>query len=70
MKDSVLSLHNVSSIGHHAKATSAVRQEGCLALREKLASRKLLSFLWEAFEQHNDIHMFFLSDPPAASRAS
>lgn len=59
--------HKVSSTGHHATVPSTVRQESCLALGEKSASRKLFSFLWEAFEQHNHIHMF-LSDP-AASRA-
>lgn len=58
----------VSSIGHQAKKLSTEKQEGFLALGEKSASRKLFSFLWEAFEQHNDIHMF-LSDL-ATSRAS
>lgn len=70
MKDSALSPQKkVSPIRHRAKATSAVKQEGCLALVEKFASRKLFSFLWEAFGEHNGIHMF-LSDPTAAARAS
>lgn len=42
--------------------SSTVKQEGCLAFGERSASRKLLSLLQEAFEQHNDIHMF-LSEP-------
>lgn len=65
-KDSVLSPQKVSPIRHRAKATSA-KQEGCLALVEKFASRRLFSFLWEAFGQHNSIHMF-LSDPTAAAK--
>lgn len=69
MKGSVLSPQKVSPIRHRVKATSAVKQEACLALVEKFASRKLFSFLWEAFGEHNGIHMF-LSDPTAAARAS
>lgn len=68
MKGSVLSPQKVSPIRHRAKATSAVKQEGCLALIEKFASRKLF-FLWEAFGEHNGIRMF-LPDPTATARAS
>lgn len=65
-RNEMLSPQKVSPI---VKATSAVKQEGCLALIEKFASRKLFFFLWEAFGEHNGIHMF-LSDPTAAARAS
>lgn len=66
MKGSVLSPQKVSPIRHRAKATSAVKQEGCLV--EKFASRNFFFFLWEAFGPHNGIRMF-LSDPTAAARA-